>query len=148
MPSGGAINLRRISDFYPDRAGELSGTAFAQKGAMRSALTRVWVSILVLLFSVSAAQAASLTLAWDPSPEPVGGYILYWGTETGVYPNSVDVGNVTTYQVTGLAAGTDLSLRRPGVPQWPRERPLQRSIRPDCCGRQHHDPADAERLRR
>jgi len=41
-----------------------------------------------------------VTLAWDPNPEPdVQGYYLYWGTESGIYPNSQSTSNtVSTVQ--------------------------------------------------
>jgi Fibronectin type III domain/FG-GAP-like repeat len=57
---------------------------------------------VILLAWACAADAASLTLAWDPDVSNVTGYTLYWGTQSGVYPNSVDVGNQTSRQVTGL----------------------------------------------
>src|ERR1700676_2741889 len=57
---------------------------------------------VILLAWACAADAASLTLAWDPDASSVAGYTLYWGTQSGVYPNSVDVGNQTSRQVTGL----------------------------------------------
>src|SRR4051794_39438214 len=58
----------------------------------------------MLLFG-TAAEAASITLAWDPSPDPVGGYIIYWGTQSGQYTQQLNVGRTTTMQVTGLTAG-------------------------------------------
>src|SRR5690242_17490548 len=54
----------------------------------------------------TTAQAASLTLAWDPSPDPVSGYVVYWGTQSGVYTQSLDVGKTTTRQISGLGANT------------------------------------------
>ncbi|MBN2506415.1 MAG: fibronectin type III domain-containing protein [Verrucomicrobia bacterium] len=48
----------------------------------------------------------SVTLAWDPNPEPdVRGYIVYYGTESRCYPHSTNVGNVTTATVHGLREG-------------------------------------------
>jgi len=35
----------------------------------------------------------------------VGGYIVHYGLSGGVYSNSVDVGNTTTYTLSGLGAG-------------------------------------------
>jgi hypothetical protein len=53
------------------------------------------------------ANAATLTLAWNPNPEPdIAGYVLYWGTQSGVYTSNSNVGNVTMKQVTGLADAT------------------------------------------
>jgi len=55
---------------------------------------------------VVVAGDETVTLAWDPNPEPdVDGYILYVGEETGVYTDSLDIGNFTTGTVPGLTAG-------------------------------------------
>jgi uncharacterized protein YodC (DUF2158 family) len=68
---------------------------------------------LLALFSIvslawaSAANAATLTAAWDASPgQDVAGYILYWGTQSGGQNQSFDVGNHLSAQVTGLSNGT------------------------------------------
>ena len=63
--------------------------------------------VFLLPLSLSAlAQAAQVTLAWDPNTEPdLAGYKLYYGTSSGNYSNSIAVGNVTTYTVTNLSAG-------------------------------------------
>ena len=46
-------------------------------------------------------------MAWDPNPESdLAGYVLHWGTQSGVYTNNLNVGNVTLQQVTGLDDGT------------------------------------------
>ncbi len=46
-------------------------------------------------------------LTWSPSPDSrVTNYRVYWGTQSGTYPDSRDVGNVTTATVGALAAGT------------------------------------------
>lgn len=63
-----------------------------------------------MLFILAAAASSSpaqntntVTLAWDPSPEPdVAGYILYYGPASTVYTNSIDVGNAVTGRVSGL----------------------------------------------
>jgi hypothetical protein len=56
---------------------------------------------------MSPVFAADVTVAWDPKVEPsVAGYRLYYGATPGVYNSSVDVGNETTYTVTGLGSGT------------------------------------------
>jgi hypothetical protein len=57
-----------------------------------------------LLGTASALQAA--TVQWNPNPESdIAGYKLSYGTQTGVYTTSVDVGNVTTWNLT-LTPGT------------------------------------------
>src|SRR5579864_7443547 len=70
------------------------------------AATRIWGLIVIVLSWAGAAQAATLTLAWDPSPEPdTAGYVLNWGNHSGVYESGIDVGNQTSTQLTGLVAG-------------------------------------------
>jgi VCBS repeat-containing protein len=65
------------------------------------------VAVLALLAFSSAAHAAQVTLAWDPSTQPeVTGYKIYWGTSSGNYTSSVDAGNVNIYTLTGLNSGT------------------------------------------
>ena len=68
--------------------------------------TILWAA---MLFSASAAQAATLNFVWDAVPTNATGYRLYWGNAPGVSVayggNSVDVGNVTTYQLSGLTDG-------------------------------------------
>jgi hypothetical protein len=59
-------------------------------------------------FQVTApAPTVQASLEWDPNSEPeLAGYKLHYGLASGSYPNIVDVGNSTTYTLTGLAAGT------------------------------------------
>ena len=46
-----------------------------------------------------------MTLAWDPTPGIVG-YRLYQGTESGIYTQTNDLGNITKTTVPGLTIGT------------------------------------------
>ena len=67
------------------------------------------VPVLFVLFvlPLSAAHAASVDLEWDPNPEPeLAGYKTYWGTASGNYSSSKDVGKTTTCTITGLSEGT------------------------------------------
>src|SRR3989475_1991693 len=64
--------------------------------------------VLTVLCSLAPAfsSAAQVTLAWDPSTGPgLAGYKLYYGTSSGSYPFSVDVGNVTSHTLSGLLEG-------------------------------------------
>ncbi|MBN2506770.1 MAG: fibronectin type III domain-containing protein [Verrucomicrobia bacterium] len=48
----------------------------------------------------------TVTLAWDPNPEPdVCAYVVYYGTQSRGYPLATNVGNVTTATVYGLDEG-------------------------------------------
>lgn len=53
----------------------------------------------------SKLQAATLTLAWDPSANATG-YLVYYGTRSGTYVTQVDVGSMTSVPVGGLADGS------------------------------------------
>src|SRR5262249_29262359 len=68
------------------------------------------VSLAVCIGLCRSAEAGSVTLAWDPVAAPsLQGYILYYATTSGavsgVYTNSVDVGNVTQWTIPGLTDG-------------------------------------------
>ncbi len=61
---------------------------------------------LALLVSPMVAYGATVTLAWDANTEPdLAGYKIYYGTASGNYSDSIDVGDVTEYTVTGLDDG-------------------------------------------
>jgi chitinase len=70
--------------------------------------TLLLVSLIILLFAIpfSAAQAASVDLEWNPNTEPeLAGYKVYWGTSSGNYTYSKDVGITTAWTATGLDEG-------------------------------------------
>ena len=51
--------------------------------------------------------AGSLALSWDPIQDTrLAGYKVKYGTTSGIYAQSVDVGNVTSYIVPNLTEGT------------------------------------------
>jgi hypothetical protein len=53
-----------------------------------------------------AASAATVTLAWNQNPEPdIAGYKMHYGSTSGSYDYSVDVGNYTSCTVSGLDEG-------------------------------------------
>jgi len=61
---------------------------------------------LVLILTPAMAHALTpVTVAWDENNPVPDGYILYWGTSSGSYPNSQDVGNATQYTIPGLQEG-------------------------------------------
>lgn len=61
-------------------------------------LTRGATLAVILLAAPSVVAARSITVAWDPNPEPsVSGYVVYVGREPGVYTGRYDVGNTTSF---------------------------------------------------
>src|SRR5438445_108665 len=67
----------------------------------------VTCALTALCFLAPAlSSAAQVTLAWDPNTEPdLAGYKVYYGTSSGSYQFSVDVGNLTSYTLSGLLDG-------------------------------------------
>ena len=63
-----------------------------------------FASVLILV-PVMAHALTPVTVAWDESNPVPDGYILYWGTSSGNYPDSHDVGNATQYTIPGLQDG-------------------------------------------
>jgi hypothetical protein len=63
--------------------------------------------ILVVVLCAGRAEAASVTLAWDPSTSPnVAGYTVKYGTVPGSYPNTINAGNTTSFTLSSLSNGT------------------------------------------
>lgn len=60
-----------------------------------------------MIASAPYAGRAQLSLAWSRSPSPnVAGYRLYFGTTSGAYTNSANVGDTTNATVVNLDEGT------------------------------------------
>ena len=76
----------------------------------RPAVAMILAAAIVVLASfVSPALAGpnDVTLLWNANAEPdVTGYRIAWGSSSGSHPNLIDVGNVTSYTVTGLTQST------------------------------------------
>ena len=68
-----------------------------------------WVTYaLAFLLTMTARSAAAdtLNLMWDPSPDSnVVGYLVYVGTQSGVYSTTYDVGNTTSFAYSSASAG-------------------------------------------
>ena len=65
--------------------------------------TPLILAFVAVLFASTAASAQTVNVAWDASPDPtVTGYVVKWGTSAQTYTSAVDVGNRTSWTVTGL----------------------------------------------
>ena len=76
---------------------------------MSTRMHRLLAGLCAVLFCVAArtADAATIKLQWDANGEPdVTGYIVSYGTQSGVYETRVDVGNTTTATLNLTAPGT------------------------------------------
>jgi len=63
-------------------------------------------ALLILPLFATQAPAASVTLAWDANTEAtVAGYRVGYGTASGSYASTVDVGNWTSVNISGLETG-------------------------------------------
>ena len=66
-----------------------------------------WKSYILNYLPTPSAGGASVNLAWNASPSSnAAGYIVAYGQSHGSYTVNIDVGNVTTYKVTGLQEGS------------------------------------------
>ena len=76
---------------------------------LRKRLLSSWFPAFFLLILFGFAQqapAAGVTLAWDANTEAtVAGYKVGYGTASGSYASTVDVGNWTSINISGLETG-------------------------------------------
>lgn len=73
----------------------------------RYLVARFFLACGVLSLLCRPAECGSVMLAWNPPPGwNVGGYNVYYGTSSGNYTNTLDVGTNWYVTVDGLAAGT------------------------------------------
>jgi hypothetical protein len=64
--------------------------------------------LVLLIFPFDSGLCGQVTLAWDPpnSVSNLAGYRIYYGTSSGNYQWTINVGKVTTYILSGLTVGT------------------------------------------
>jgi len=61
---------------------------------------------LLLSGLMATARAQSVKLAWNASSDPtVTGYCVLYGTTSGTFTTSINVGNITTATISNLTAG-------------------------------------------
>jgi hypothetical protein len=69
---------------------------------MRNLIVTSLILFLSLLFS-STNSAAQIRLAWNPNAESdLAGYLVHYGTASRTYGAPINVGNATSYTLTGL----------------------------------------------
>lgn len=69
-------------------------------------LTTLALSVFLVCLASPLVWAESATVSWDPNTESdLAGYKIYYGVNSHNYDNVIDVGNVTSFTVTGLTAG-------------------------------------------
>ena len=67
-------------------------------------LPKVFAIVLLALCCPRLAEAADVTLAWDaPTDGVTTGFLIVYGDASHTYTQQIDVGNRTTFTVTGLA---------------------------------------------
>jgi len=71
-----------------------------------AAKTSILAGFALLFVLGGSARGAEVHLAWDANSESdLAGYVIHYGTESGKYSVSHDVGNVTDYRVNNLTEG-------------------------------------------
>jgi chitinase len=112
----GSLKIRFQRDFIaqPSVLSLPSGILRSRRAIMREfhrGPRHLFFLLTLLLFALcamlySTAYAASVELEWDPNTEPeLAGYKIYWGTSSGSYAFSKNVGNTTFCTITGLDEG-------------------------------------------
>src|SRR5436190_18944668 len=105
-PTGITQQQPRSSSGNPEGVSEVN-TASRMIGVLRRSVRRAGIVFATLLVLASTATAGTISLAWNPNPEPaVMGYVVYVGTAAGTYTASYDVGNATTFALTTAVPGT------------------------------------------
>ncbi len=83
----------------------LLGIAHAKRSGVQRKFHGLFI-LFALLAGLGNAAAQNLTLRWVASNTPgVAGYNIYYGTNSGTYPNKLVVGNVTSATISNLTAG-------------------------------------------
>jgi len=65
------------------------------------------IFVAKLIFTTQIIYGASLNLAWDANTEgDIAGYKIYYEISSRDYGETIDVENITTYELSGLTDGT------------------------------------------
>jgi hypothetical protein len=99
-----------IGTTYTYRVASLDLAGNESSGVTRTATSAVQAntppSAPLNVKAEDAGAGYSLKVVWSANTEAdLAGYKVYWGTASGTYPNSRNVGNTTSYTITGLTEG-------------------------------------------
>ena len=77
---------------------------------------RTVIALLIATCLSAASAEAGVQLAWDANTEPdIAGYRLSYGTASGQYTTTIDVGNVTTFDVFRTRSVREVLPRSPRI---------------------------------
>lgn len=97
--------------------------------------------------SLAAAGDNSISIVWSRNTEPdLLGYRLHIGTRPGAYSASRDVGDVTTYTLTGLDADTTYYIALTALDHWGNESDYSNEVKAGPEGGGGDDPALPDRF--
>jgi len=68
-------------------------------------LTLAMVMFSIALLNIPNVHAAEISLAWDENSDPVAGYKIHYGLESGSYTTVTDVGDSASCTLGGLEEG-------------------------------------------
>ncbi|GJL69357.1 MAG: hypothetical protein NPIRA06_19920 [Nitrospirales bacterium] len=82
-----------------------SRITFPHTHSFRSSFNALWIIVFFLCLISSNAVAGEVTLAWNPPSAEYGGFIVAYGTSSGNYTETQDVGAQAIFTVTSLNPG-------------------------------------------
>lgn len=86
-------------------------------------------ALLLAAAVVSVSSSSAETLHWNEcSDSDLAGYHIYIGTESGVYTDTLDVGDVTRYCLTGLDEGETYYFSVSSYDNWGNESDLSPEV--------------------
>lgn len=92
-------------------------------------MARTLLIVLMAFGAADSVRAGSITIAWDPSPDPtVVGYRVFVGTAAGWYWESFDVGNVTSFSYQAAIDGQRYYFAVASYAQGPGVGPLSNEV--------------------
>ncbi|MEO5917548.1 MAG: Ig-like domain-containing protein [Luteolibacter sp.] len=99
---GGALHPRLCSFLNP-----VASSIRAQTGPVHARLAWIALAAICLMANSFAATAPAVNLAWNANPESdITGYRVSYGSQSGVYPNAINVSTNPTASISGLAEGS------------------------------------------